>query len=71
MSPRKLNVSLISHVSYYNHAKTEVGLLRRSSGVGMLDICHPRPAGLAVARNLGARLSVPYRSIHVTPKIFK
>ena len=64
MLPCKINVSLISHVSYYNHAKTEVALLRHSSGVEMLDIRHPRPVGLAIASSLGAGLSVAYRSIH-------
>ena len=28
------------------------------------DLCHPRPVGLTVANNLGAGLSVLYRSIH-------
>ena len=28
------------------------------------DVCHPKPVGLTVANNLGARLSVPYISIH-------
>ena len=64
MLPRKLNVSLIPHVTYYNHVKTEVGLLRHSSSVGMLDVCHLIHAGLAVTSSLGAGLSVPYRSIH-------
>ena len=28
------------------------------------DVCHPRPTGLTVANNLGAGLSIPYRSIN-------
>ena len=43
---------------------TQTGCNNVLQALECYDICHPRPAGLTVANNLGAGLSILYRSIH-------